>query len=132
MPDEVRRSIDVDATPDETWDALTDPERLEDWFADEVEAEGDELTFRWDDGEERHAVIEEAEAPRVLRFRWHVGDDPREGASEVTFRLDDAPGGTRVTVVERGLRGLPLARRAGAGWGPALCALAAHASLVLA
>src|SRR3954452_21270291 len=56
---QVEREIVFPAPPDEVWEALTEPERLEEWFANDVELDvrpGGEGVFRWDDGEERHAV----------------------------------------------------------------------------
>ena len=49
--------------PAEVWEALTEPERLEEWFATEVELDarpGGEGVFRWGDGDERRAVVREA------------------------------------------------------------------------
>ena len=34
---EVKREIVLPAEPDEVWSALTDSERLEEWFANDVE-----------------------------------------------------------------------------------------------
>ena len=54
----IRREIVLPAPREEVWEALTDPERLEDWFANEVELDlrpGGGATFRWGNGEERHA-----------------------------------------------------------------------------
>ena len=33
---EVTREIVLPAAPDEVWEALTDPERLSEWFANDV------------------------------------------------------------------------------------------------
>src|SRR3954471_24430192 len=59
MPEEVdikvTRELVLPAPPDEVWDALTDPERLKEWFANDVEWDGDELVYRRDAGEERRA-----------------------------------------------------------------------------
>jgi uncharacterized protein YndB with AHSA1/START domain len=92
----IRKQIVLPSPREEVWEALTDPERLEDWFASEVELdlrEGGDATFRWGNGEERHAVITEIEHERRLSFEW---DD--EG--EVEFTLDDDTDGTLLTVVE--------------------------------
>ena len=92
----VKREILLPSPREEVWEALTDPERLEDWFANEVEIdlrEGGDATFRWSNGEERHAVITEVEPERRLAFEWD-----EEG--EVEFTLDDDVDGTRLTVVE--------------------------------
>src|SRR5688572_14443486 len=68
---EVTREVVLDAPVEEVWSALTEPERLEEWFANDVELElepGGEGTFRWDDGEERHAVVEEVDPERRFAF----------------------------------------------------------------
>ena len=49
---EVKREVVLPAERDEVWSALTDPERLQDWFANDVELDlepGGEGVFRWDD-----------------------------------------------------------------------------------
>jgi uncharacterized protein YndB with AHSA1/START domain len=93
---EVKREIIIDASRSEVWSALTEAERLREWFANDVELDlrpGGRGVFRWDNGEERSAVVEAAEAEERLRLRW---DD--EGAVEL--QLEDADGGTRVLVRE--------------------------------
>ena len=96
---EVEREIVLDAAPEEVWEALTEPERLEEWFANDVEFDLERGgTFRWDDGEVRHAVVQEVEAERRLAIRWW---DPIEvEASEVTFTLVALPAGTLLVVTE--------------------------------
>src|SRR5919199_5453798 len=86
---EVTRELVLPAPPDEVWEALTDPERLKEWFANDVEWDGDELVYRWDDGEERRARIDELDAPRRLGFRWREdGGDETQG----TFELEEGGG----------------------------------------
>jgi uncharacterized protein YndB with AHSA1/START domain len=97
---EVRREIVVEAPPEEVWDALTDPDELAEWFANDVELDvrpGGEGTFRWDDGSERRAIVEEVEAERTLAFWWWRED---EEATRVAIELDEVPEGTRVVVTE--------------------------------
>ena len=92
----IRKEIVLPADPDEVWDALTEPERLEDWFANDVELDlrpGGGASFRWSNGEERHAIVTEVDHERRLTFEW---DD--EGEVELT--LDDGADGTRLTVIE--------------------------------
>jgi uncharacterized protein YndB with AHSA1/START domain len=96
---EVEREIVLDAPPDEVWEALTDPEQLEEWFANDVEFDLERGgTFRWNDGEVRHALVEEVEAERRLAIRWWDPAGPDE--SEVTFTLVAVPTGTRLIVTE--------------------------------
>src|SRR4051794_41321490 len=73
---EVEREIVVPEEPGEVWESLTDPERLEEWFASEVELDahpGGEGVFRWGDGDERHAVVRELEEPERLVLDWEDG-----------------------------------------------------------
>src|SRR6266511_2284875 len=68
---EVTREIELPSPPAEVWEALTDPRRLEEWFATEVELlpePGGRGVFRWADGEERHAVVEEVVPERRFAF----------------------------------------------------------------
>lgn len=97
---EVNREVLVDAPPDEVWEALTEPEALEEWFANEVELDvrpGGEGTFRWDDGSERHARVERVEAERLLEFWWWSEDEP---ATRVEIALEAVEGATLVRVTE--------------------------------
>jgi len=92
----IHREIVLPAPRADVWEALTDPERLEDWFANDVDLDlrpGGGATFRWSNGEERHATVTEVDPERRLAFEW---DD--EGAVELT--LDDDVDGTRLTVIE--------------------------------
>ena len=97
---EVTREVVLPAEPEQVWEALTDPERLGEWFANDVELDarpGGEGVFRWDDGAVRVARVEEVVPGERLGFRWSDG----EGAeSRVTIDLEDADGGTRLRVVE--------------------------------
>ncbi|MFL5928114.1 MAG: SRPBCC domain-containing protein [Gaiellaceae bacterium] len=93
----IRREIVLPAPREDVWEALTEPARLEDWFANEVDLElrpGGGASFRWSNGEERHATVTEVEPERRLSFEW----EDEEG--EVEFTLDDDVDGTRLVVVE--------------------------------
>ena len=46
----IRREIVFPVSREELWEALTEPERLQDWFANEVEVDlrpGGAASFRW-------------------------------------------------------------------------------------
>ena len=93
---EVRREVVLPVGRDEVWRALTDPERLAEWFANDVELDlrpGGAGVFRWGNGEERRAVVERVEPEERLELAW---DDD----AHVEFTLEDDPDGTLLTVVE--------------------------------
>ena len=92
---DVRRQIELEAPADAVWRALTDEDELSQWFASEVELNlepGAEAVFRWADGEERRAVVEEVEPEHRFAFTWD--------GSRVVIELEAVPAGTRVTVTE--------------------------------
>lgn len=93
---EVEREIVVPEAPDEVWEALTEPERLEEWFATEVELDArpdGEGVFRWGDGDERRAVVREVEEAERLVLDWDDG-------GRVAIELEPVVEGTRIRVVE--------------------------------
>ncbi len=92
----IRRETVLPAARDDVWDALTDPGRLADWFANHVELDmrpGGRAHFRWNNGEERNATITELVPGERLAFTW-------EDEGDVEFTLADDADGTRLTVIE--------------------------------
>jgi uncharacterized protein YndB with AHSA1/START domain len=77
---EVTREVVLEAPLDEVWDALTDPEQLEEWFSE--------------DGEERELVVEEVETRRRVTYTWDEG--------HVAIEVEEVESGTRVSVTETG------------------------------
>ena len=77
----VRREIDVDATPEEVWEALVTDEGRERWLEDP----------------EREIHVEVLEAPHRLVWWWAGAEEP---ATRVEFLIVAAPAGTRVVVTE--------------------------------
>ena len=124
--DSVSRSIVLPVAPEDAWDALTRPSELAEWLADEVESdgpleEGTEALLRWDDGQERVAVVDAADEPRRLAFTWRA--DGTDDQTRVEFTLVELPREqTLLTVVESGFPVLPV------GFGPKLVA---HAGALL-
>lgn len=93
---QVEREIVVPESPAEAWEALTEPERLEEWFATEAELDprpGGEGVFRWGDGDERRATVREVEQEERLVLDWDDG-------GEVVLELEPAEDGTLVRVIE--------------------------------
>ena len=85
----------VPASPEETWEAITDPERMGEWFADDAEVDlrpGGDLTIG-----ERSGFVEEVAEPSRFVFWWAAEG---EESSRVEIELEPAVAGTRVRVIE--------------------------------
>jgi uncharacterized protein YndB with AHSA1/START domain len=92
----IERKILVPEEAEEVWESLTDPERLEEWFATDVELDarpGGKGVFRWGDGDERRAVVRELEEAERLVLDWDDG-------GSVAIELETSEAGTLVRVVE--------------------------------
>ena len=93
---DVTRETLFETSTEELWAALTDPERLAEWFSTEAElelVEGGRAAFRWGNGESREAVVEEVEEERRLALTW-------DGGGVVVLELEPVPDGTLLRVTE--------------------------------
>ena|SRR5262245_8195921 len=108
--DVIEREVIVPASPAEVWPALARSEEISAWFGADADIEvspGGRGVFRWPDGSERHAVVEEVEPERWFSFRWLPFRRTADGAiavvpaTRVAIALEEVPGGTLVRVVEQ-------------------------------
>ncbi|MFE5308443.1 SRPBCC domain-containing protein [Isoptericola sp. NPDC056573] len=107
----VRRTIHIQASRDKVWRTVTEPELISQWFGRLVldgGGAGAAGTVGWP-GERRVPIrVETFDPPSEVSYRWcnedgplpRTVDDPR--ATVFTFTLEEAVGGTRLTVVETG------------------------------
>jgi uncharacterized protein YndB with AHSA1/START domain len=79
---ETRREIEIEASPEEVWEALATEEGRETWLEDEPA---------------RDLVVETAEEPHRLVWWWWTENAP---ATRVELLIVAAPAGARVVVVE--------------------------------
>ncbi len=143
--DRIEKEILLRAPRSRVWRALTDREEFGAWFGVKLEtgfAVGKTVTGRIThpgyDHLELTVIVERMEPEALLSFRWHphAVDPEKDYASEpmtlVEFRLEGAPEGTLLTVVESGFDRIPAARRDEAfrmndeGWGMQLENIARH------
>jgi uncharacterized protein YndB with AHSA1/START domain len=91
MEPAVERELVLPASPEEVWESLSEP----DWLGEDAHVELHSA------GEvragDRRGFVEWADAPRSLAFWWSEG---QEEATRVEIALEEAPGGTRVSVTE--------------------------------
>lgn len=141
----IDRGIEIDATRERVWHALTDAAELSAWFQVSIEgalAVGHEVwmtsTHPGHVGQRFRVRIVEMSPPRRLVWHWHPGavdpavDYSREPMTAVTFTLEAKGAGTRLTVSETGFDEISLARRAkvyednSQGWSDVLVWLQRH------
>ena len=133
--DRIEKQVTLDASRSRVWRALTDVQQFNAWFgvslatpfAPGAEVKG-QLTIRSYEHLTLTIWIEAMEPPKFFSFRWHPYaiepgvDYSTEPTTLVSFTLEEAGAGTRLTIVESGFDAIPESRRAkafssnSAGW----------------
>ena len=125
--DRIEKVVNLDVPRARVWRALTDVTQFNAWFgvalltpfAPGAAVDG-KLTYKGYDHLTLQIWIETMEPERRFSFRWHpFAIDPTidysaEPTTLVSFTLEDAPGGTKLTIVESGFDAIPASRRAAA------------------
>lgn len=143
--DRIEKTVVLKADKARVWRALTDAGEFGTWFRVRLDGAfrvGETVTGNVTYAGYEHlrfeARVEVMEPETLFSFRWHPAavepgvDYGAEPTTLVEFRLEDAPGGTRLTVVESGFDALPEERRAvafrmnGEGWSIQMDNVKAH------
>jgi uncharacterized protein YndB with AHSA1/START domain len=104
----IEKEIHIDAPVEVVWRLVTEPDHIQQWFADEAEIEmrvGSKGRLAFKSGDSYQLQVEAVEPPRRFAFRWVrqpgliVRDD---NSLLVEFILEPEKGGTRLKVVESG------------------------------
>lgn len=116
IPDQIEREIHIAAPAARVWRALTEARHLGTWFGDAGATidlrPGGVITLTWKKVGTTRARVVRVEPPRLFSFRWVRGRDEEpdpDASTLVEFTLADEGGGTRLRVVERGIRTLRMA-----------------------
>ena len=145
--DRIEKKVVLRAPRSRVWRALTNAEEFGTWFG--VKLQGSfaagarvqgQITFPGYEHVTLDITIVRLDPERYFSWRWHPNavesgvDYSAEPTTLVEFQLEEVAGGTRLTVVESGFDGIPLARRAQAfeanegGWAVQLENVARHVS----
>ena len=122
--DRIEKEILLRAPRSRVWKALTDAGEFGAWFRVKLEnafVPGERTKGRITHPGYEHVMmevlVERMEPEELFSFRWHPYaiepgvDYSSEPMTLVVFRLEEAPGGTRLKVVESGFDRIPAARR---------------------
>jgi uncharacterized protein YndB with AHSA1/START domain len=123
--DRIEKKVQLNAPQSRVWRAIANSKEFGEWFR--VKLEGAFAEGKTVHGNILHPgyehmtmemMIERIEPERYFSYRWHpYAIDPQVDYSDepttlVEFRLEEANGGTALTIVESGFDRIPLARRA--------------------
>lgn len=123
--DRIEKTVTLTAPRARVWQAIADARQFGEWFRVRLDGEfavgatiRGHITYPGYEYITMEVVVERMEPERFFSYRWHpYAIDPKvdyspEPMTLVEFTLEDAPGGTRLTIVESGFARVPLSRRA--------------------
>ena len=124
MEDRIEKRIELKAPVARVWRALTDYKEFGEWFRVKIEGpfvvgelSRGHITYPGYEYLKWAAVVKAMEPERLFSFTWHpyaadpAADYSQETPTLVEFRLEEIPGGTRLTVTESGFSQVPEHRR---------------------
>jgi uncharacterized protein YndB with AHSA1/START domain len=122
--DRIEKNILLRAPRSRVWRALTDAQEFGTWFRVNLDGRFEvgkrirgKITYPGYEHLTMDVMVEVMEAEKLFSYRWHPGatevgvDYSAEPTTLVEFRLEDAEGGTRLTIVESGFDKVPKERR---------------------
>ena len=122
--DRIEKQILLRAPRSRVWRALTDFEEFGAWFRVKLESPfvvgrstKGKITYPGYEHLTMEVMVERMDAETLFAFRWHPnavdpnGDYSKEPTTLVEFKLEDASGGTKLTLSESGFDKIPAERR---------------------
>jgi uncharacterized protein YndB with AHSA1/START domain len=122
--DRIEKNILLRAPRSRVWRALTDAQEFGTWFRVNLDGRFEvgkrirgKITYPGYEHLTMDVMVEAMETEKLFSYRWHPGatevgvDYSAEPTTLVEFRLEDAEGGTMLTIVESGFDKVPKERR---------------------
>jgi uncharacterized protein YndB with AHSA1/START domain len=122
--DRIEKQVTLRAPRSRVWRAIANAEEFGAWFAVKLDGtfvEGATISGKITHPGYEHLTmemqVERIEAEKYFAYRWHpyavdpTVDYSTEPTTLVEFRLEDADGGTLLTIVESGFDRIPIERR---------------------
>lgn len=145
MSDRIEKAVELHASIERVWRALTDSAEFGEWFRVKLEdpfvpgqVSRGHITYPGFEHVVWEARVVKMERPRLFSFTWHPYavepdvDYSEEPSTLVEFRLEPTANGTRLVIVESGFDALPSHRQANAlrmndgGWATQIKNIRAH------
>ncbi len=88
MSDRTKIEIEyiLKASPKILYNMISTPSGLSEWFADDVNIRGNELTFFWDGSEEKAKILNKVK-DQFIRFQWDY-DEGEDAFFEFRIKID--------------------------------------------
>jgi uncharacterized protein YndB with AHSA1/START domain len=99
MKKKITLEYTLNSSPKVLFPRLSTPGGLSEWFADNVNINGNLLSFYWDKTEQKAEVLQRKEN-KYIRFRWIDADDPESHWFEFRLSIDELTGDTALIITD--------------------------------
>ena len=89
----------LNSSPKVLFSRLSTAEGLAEWFADDVQIDGDSFIFIWDDTEQKARVVQIRENKHV-RFKWDDGGEEDDRYFEFKLNIDELTGDVALLITD--------------------------------
>jgi uncharacterized protein YndB with AHSA1/START domain len=89
----------LNCSPKVLFSRLSTPEGLSEWFADNVNVDGDIFTFYWDNSESK-ARLSALKDNKLVRFEWMNLDNEDENYFEFSIHIDELTGDLALIITD--------------------------------
>ncbi len=89
----------LNCSPKVLFSRLSTPEGLGEWFADNVDADGDLFTFTWSNSESRARLVALKEN-KLVRFEWAGIENEESNYFEFQINIDELTGDLALIIID--------------------------------
>jgi len=86
MKDKIELEYSINSSPKILYTRISTPSGLSEWFADDINIQGDTYTFFWEGNGEAAKLITKKEN-QLIRFQWINEDDEDNDESYFEFKI---------------------------------------------
>jgi len=99
MKKKIQLEYTLNSSPKILFSRLSTPGGLSEWFADDVNVNGNTYVFFWE-GEEFKADVVQKRENKYIRFRWHDAEDQESSCFEFRISMDDLTGDVALIIID--------------------------------
>jgi uncharacterized protein YndB with AHSA1/START domain len=99
MKKKITLEYTLNSSPKVIYPRLSTPGGLSEWFADNVNINGNNYSFFWEKTEQKAEILQKKEN-KYIRFRWIDSDDPESHWFEFRISTDELTGDTALIITD--------------------------------
>ena len=99
MKKKINLEYTINSSPKVLYPRLSTPGGLSEWFADNVNIQGNVFSFFWEGSEQKAEIVQKKEN-KYIRFLWLDSEDPEYEWFEFRINSDELTGDTALIITD--------------------------------